>query len=614
MKKRRLHRSFALLAAVSLVVAACGGDDDADEPDTEATADDSDAEPADDDGDGGESDADDDTGDDGVIEAGTEAEGDVDTEVEENTASERTYGGTVTIGLEAEAPGLRPWEDTLSSPVYNIAVSMFDKLMEISADGVTYEPWLAESITPNDDFTVWTMTLRPGVTFHNGTALTGQTIADMFAVQQTGSAAQGHIAATTLQSVEATGDLEVTYTLGQANSAFPTWLERAPLGMVFEPAAAAADPEGAANNPIGTGPFMLDSRDIDNETIVVRNENWWHTDPDGNQLPYLDSIVFRPIPDELARLDALLSRTTNAMQTLRQGTIRDARASEGIDLYEFQGSNVGGGMFNMLIPPYDDLRVRRGLTMMNDQEAVIEALGGTGISLPGTQWFSPDSPWYSPEAAAAYVGFDFNAGRSLVQEYVDDPARSDGKSPGDKIAVDLTCPPDPSLLAAMQVIEQLWTASELVEVNLQNFDQQTHIGMAVQDQHGAHCWRFRDDNDPATYVTAQLLPPTPEIAEAAGMPGVVSPVNWANFFDGEALQAGIGAIQTDDLEARKAAYSRVAEIFNEQSAIWFSGHTATLIAVDPSVQGLNSWHLPSGNLGVGHPNAEGHWSEVWISE
>ena len=82
------------------------------------------------------------------------------------------------------------------------------------------------------------------------------------------------------------------------------------------------------------------------------------------------------------------------MQTLRQGTIRDARNArdeDGADitLYEFQGNNVGGGMYNVLVPPFDDVRVRRALTHMNSQEQVIEALGGTGISLPGTQWFSP---------------------------------------------------------------------------------------------------------------------------------------------------------------------------------------------------------------------------------
>ena len=84
----------------------------------------------------------------------------------------------------------------------------------------------------------------------------------------------------------------------------------------------------------------------------------------------------------------------------------------------------------------DSVRVRRGLTQMNSQANVIEALGGTGISLPGTQWFSPDSPWYSEEVAAAWPTFDFDAGAATLQEYIDDPERSDGKAPGELIDVE----------------------------------------------------------------------------------------------------------------------------------------------------------------------------------
>ena len=189
----------------------------------------------------------------------------------------------------------------------------------------------------------------------------------------------------------------------------------------------------------------------------MRNENYWNSDAEGNQLPYLDSIAFRPIPDEGTRLDAVLSGTVDAMQSLRQGTIRDARADGSLSLFEFQGNNVGGGMFNVLKAPFDDVRVRKGLTHLNSQPNVIEALGGTGISLPGSQWFSPDSVWYSEKVAAAWPKFDFEGGVALVSEYVNDPERSDGKAVGEKIDVELSCPPDPTLIAAMQVIEQVWS-------------------------------------------------------------------------------------------------------------------------------------------------------------
>ncbi len=601
MTKRSLYRLFALLLAFTLVAAACGSDDSGDEDATDGATE------TETEGEGGET------------VAGDEAEGDVDTEV---AASEEvaTQGGEIAVGLEAELVGMRPWEDTCASSCYNVLITIYDKLMEVTAEG-TYEGWLFEDLTPNEDFTAWVGNLRSGVTFHDGTPLTAQTVADMFPIQQEGGQSAGQIASSNLVGVDATGDLEVTYTLSAPNSAFPAFLSRAPLGMVFEPTLA-ADLDAYNESPIGTGPYLFVSRDLDNETIVERNPDYWGVDSNGTQLPYIDKITFRPIPDEGTRLDALLSGTTQVLHTLRQGTIRDARAARDggadITLYEFQGNNVGGGMFNVLVPPFDDVRVRRGLTLMNSQENVIEALGGTGISLPGTQWFSPDSPWYSEKVAAAWPKFDFEAGVAALQEYVDDPERSDGKAVGEPIDAELSCPPDPTLIAAMQVLEQTWTASGLVNVELTNYDQQTHINYALGAENGfvgehtTHCWRVSSDDDPSLSLNPALAPPTAEIAEAAGVPSP-SPLNWSNYFDPDVFANLIAAIRTDDFDERYALYEAVMLKLAEDLPIWFSGHTATALGTDSSIMGLASWELPNGTLGQGLPNAEGRWHLAWIA-
>ena len=82
---------IASFFAIALIAAACGGSDSG-SSDTASSSE---------------------TAEEEVIEAGTEAEGDVDTEVEEVVA-DSSYGGSLTIGLEAEATGLRPWEDACS--------------------------------------------------------------------------------------------------------------------------------------------------------------------------------------------------------------------------------------------------------------------------------------------------------------------------------------------------------------------------------------------------------------------------------------------------------------------------------------------------------------------
>ena len=122
-----------------------------------------------------------------------------------------------------------------------------------------YGPYLAESLESNEDFTVWTMTLRPDITFHNGTPLTAQTIVDMFPLQQVGAAGSSAIASAKLAGVEATDDLTVEYTLSEPNVGVRRARSpSAPLGMPFDPAAAAADSAGYSTNPIGTGPFVIE--------------------------------------------------------------------------------------------------------------------------------------------------------------------------------------------------------------------------------------------------------------------------------------------------------------------------------------------------------------------
>jgi len=598
-KRRVSMKLLAVLLAATAVASACGSDGDGDDAAPVATT----AAPA---------------------EETATTEAPETTEAPTTTATPTTtteapevgpsQGGSASLAIEAEATGLRPWEDTCSSPCYNMMNAVYDKLTEQYEDG-SYGPMLATSWESNDDFTVWTVQIQEGVTFTDGTPLTAQTIADMFVVQQTGAASAGVIASSNLIAVEATGDHEVTYTLSATNGPFMSVLSRAPMGMVFNPALVPAGDDdamaAAANAPtgIGTGPFMVTNRDVDNRTEMERNPNYWMSDNFGTQLPYLDSISFHPIPDEGTRLDSLTSGTVTAMQTLRQATIRDARtaAEDGsLWMFEFQGNNAGGGMFNVLVAPYDDVRVRRGLIMSTRQDAIIAALGGEGISEPATQVFAESSPFYSEAVAEAYASYDFDAAVALLEDYINDPDRSDGKAVGEKLDVVLSCPPDPTLIAAMEVSQQFFEATGLVNVELTAFDQATHINMALgmanefRGEHEIHCWRWGSEADPGG-------------DNSGSAPWETSPFNFSNWHDPDHYALLEEARTTDDVAVRQALYEQANLMVNEQVPIYFSGGTATAIATAAGLGGLDSWVLSDGELGIGHPAAEGRWGQAYWS-
>ena len=130
----------------------------------------------------------------------------------------------------------------------------------------------------------------------------------------------------------------------------------------------------------------------------------------------------------------------------------------------------------------------------------------------------------------------------------------------------------------------------------------THVDDAINDRHEAHCWRFSGEGDPG----ATLAPFVADPAESVG--------NFTNFDSPTMQEAVAAANRTDDLEERRALFSRVMQEINDEALLWYAGHTPMMIATDERVRGVDSWELPSGAAGPGIPDAVAMWSQVYLSE
>ena len=119
-------------------------------------------------------------------------------------------GGTVVFGVDAEEKGFSPILGTFDEVGLLYARTVFDTLMILDSSGAP-QPNLATSVTPNSDATVWTITVRPNVTFHNGTPCDGAAVAANFAAHQA-SLLTGP-ALTPIKSVVVTSPLVVTITM-----------------------------------------------------------------------------------------------------------------------------------------------------------------------------------------------------------------------------------------------------------------------------------------------------------------------------------------------------------------------------------------------------------------
>lgn len=495
-------------------------------------------------------------------------------------------GGSMSIGLEAESTGWQPCKDSHSTAGVIVMTSIYDPLVSRNADG-EYVPFLAQSVESNANNTEWTLKLRPGVKFHDGTALTAAVLKDNFDNNTKAADSRCLGAVKPIDSMEVVDDLTVVYKLNSPFGPFPSLLTGA-VGYPFSPTNAAAKGADVSANPVGTGPFVFGSWERDSKLTVTKNPNYWR-----KGLPYLDEVVFKPIPDEDARLASVSSGETDLIQTQRQEFVRQARdLGDAVKRYENIGNNCGGSIFNVTVAPVDDKRIRQALAHAMKQEDLIAILGGEGISPPCTQFFSKDSPWYSEKAAKAYPNYDVAQAKKLVDEYKNDPARSDKKAPGSPVTVQFNCPPDPTLVAVAQGYQQM-AADAGMTMELKQVEQATHISNAVgkppftSADYMINCWRLGGQGDPDSILFNQYGVPEGNAANVT---------NYNNPKVQELLQK---ARESSDTAERKKLYEEVMLIFDEDVPHVWTGATATSVVTKPNVRGVAGWKLANGDKGVG---------------
>jgi peptide/nickel transport system substrate-binding protein len=503
------------------------------------------------------------------------------------------WGGAITVALEGETNSWLPGEGNFAAGGLNVAAAIYDPLVRRDHRG-RLRPYLAESIEPNGDFTVWTLRLRPGIRFHDGTPLDADALKWNFdnLHKVPGSVTYGAIR--DVEGVQVVDDLTVRYHLGRGIAPFPDLLTGA-LGWPFSPTAAQALGLDAGSRPVGTGPFRFVSWRRDDRLVVERFDGYWQA-----HLPYLDRITLRPLPDEDTRLASLVSRDVDAMQTLRQSIVDQLRRTPGIHRYEFIGNNGGGAIFNTRRPPVDDARVRRSLAYAVSQEALVEVLGGLHITPPQTQWFSPGSPWYSERAVARWPQADMERARDLLNDYQYDSWRSDGRAPGEPVAIEFLCLGDPSLMELSQMYQAFWRAAGY-EVRLRQIEQATQIQAVISGDYMITCWRMGGEADP--YVT---------LYNAFGPPDV-QPLNFTNF-DHPVVDENLEILRTGaDFDARYAAVERIMLLFTEEVPNLWTAATPVAIGTRPELRNVDGWRFPDDTSGDGIPGGQVMWGHVWLA-
>lgn len=183
-------------------------------------------------------------------------------------------------------------------------------------------PALAES-SRNEGAKVWTFTLRKDVTFHDGSKLTAEDVVySLVRHQDPAVGSKAKSLAEPMKEIKATGPLDVQITLAAPNADLPVILATFHFHIVK-----AGTTDFAMAN--GTGPFLCKEFTPGIRSVAVRNPNYWKPG-----LPHLDEIEYVGIPDEQARVNALLSGDVQLTGGLNPRSVRRINQTEGYAVFE----------------------------------------------------------------------------------------------------------------------------------------------------------------------------------------------------------------------------------------------------------------------------------------
>ena len=316
---------------------------------------------------------------------------------------------------------------------------IFEGLVALAPGTTEIVPALAESWEASPDGLAWTFNLRQGVTFHDGEPFDAaavcynfdrwynfkgsfqnpsasyywQTVFGGFAETDPDSGAP---AESLYSSCEVTDDSTVVLNLTKASSSFLGALSLSSFSIAspqalqeFGADEGEVDEDGIFHptgqygiaHPTGTGPFKFESWTVGDKLVIVRNDDYW------GETAKLDKVIFQPIADNAARLQALQTGEIQGYDLVEPQDVPTIQGDSTLQVLDRPAFNVAYVGINQSIPPMDQLEVRQALAYGLDRQSVVDSFyAGRGVV--AKEFMPPEVVGYADD----------------VMEYTYDPEKS----------------------------------------------------------------------------------------------------------------------------------------------------------------------------------------------
>ncbi|MEV8273308.1 ABC transporter substrate-binding protein [Microbacterium sp. NPDC077184] len=325
----------------------------------------------------------------------------------DNGGSGGDSGGTLTWGVLAQASTFQQ-KDMRWANESPYAQAVYDSLV-ITTPEFEVEPNLATEWEYNEDNTVLTMTLRDDVTFTDGETLTAEDAAASVLGFRDGTSPN----ATLLSSVTdatAVDDTTLEITLAEPDPGLITALSQnaglvAPAELVDDPA--------TATDPVGSGPYILNTGEtvVGSSYVFDKNENYWNPDHQ-----HYDKLILQVYTDASSLVNAVQGGQVNVSNVIDRTTLPQMEAA-GYTLNESQLDWQGFLIMDRageISPPLGDVRVRQAINMALDRDALLQTIG-SGYGEVTDQIFAPWSAGFDA-SLDTYYDYDVEAAKELLAD------------------------------------------------------------------------------------------------------------------------------------------------------------------------------------------------------
>jgi len=475
------------------------------------------------------------------------------------------YGGTLTFAINADITDMDPMRSGLFVD-RNLMYQMYDSLVRVNPKGEII-PWLAEKWTPSPDGKSYTFNLRQGVKFHDGSVFDAESVKWNLDRYRLTKDSRRLAELAPVDSVTVVDPATVRVDLKTPFVPFLSQLvDRS--GMMVSRKVVEAQGEDFTRKAFkaGTGPYVLTEAVKDDHYTFEKNPDWWGKAANGDKLPYLDKLTFRPISDGDVRLTNVRTGQVQATNTITGKDVPTVKADTSLVYQEIPGIS-----WISMVPnrakgfTFEDARYVKAVSVAIDRTEILEKGPAQGVGVVGWGPIAPSHFAFDANFKPFPKG-DPDAAKKLVAEV--------GKGPL-KFEMLVSSGNAATLQLAQLIQDQLKRADITADIKTLLFNeivllqqQHKHLGMTLID------WSGRIDPDGNVYDF-----------NYTGRPN-----NDSSYSNKDVDKLLDDSRTATDLAKRKELLLKAQQIFvvDDPARVWYGFGVAQLLTVK-GVQGIEPY-------------------------